>query len=140
MELGGRGERYLNVDDLAGLGTRQPYTAAALSLFLLSFLGLPVTAGFFAKLYIFTAAVKSNLIWLAVLMGVNSIIGAYYYLRVIVVMYMREGSAEAMAAAPRRFPMAVNVVLAVTAIGTVYFGLFPNQVLNFILQPNLIAR
>jgi len=84
--------------------------------------------------------VNSHLIWLAVLMAINSVIGAYYYLRVIVVMYMREGSAEAMAAPPVRFPAAVNVVLAVTAIGTVYFGLFPNQVLNFILQPNLIAR
>jgi NADH-quinone oxidoreductase subunit N len=73
-------------------------------------------------------------------MAINSIIGAYYYLRVIVVMYMREGSAEAMAAAPVRFPVAVNVVLAITGIGTVYFGLFPNQVLNLILQPNLIAR
>jgi NADH-quinone oxidoreductase subunit N len=111
-----------------------------LSLYLLSLLGLPVTAGFFGKFYIFKAAVNSHLIWLAVLMAINSIIGAYYYLRVIVVMYMREGSAEAMAAPAVRFPVAVNVVLAVTAIGTVYFGLFPNQVLNFILQPNLIAR
>ncbi|HEY4979516.1 MAG TPA: NADH-quinone oxidoreductase subunit N, partial [Candidatus Acidoferrum sp.] len=87
-DLGGRGERYLNVDDFAGLGTRQPFTAAALSLFLLSFLGLPITAGFFGKLYIFTAAIHSNLLWLAVLMAINSVIGAYYYLRIIVVMYM----------------------------------------------------
>jgi NADH-quinone oxidoreductase subunit N len=139
-EIGGTGEKNMTLDDYAGLSQRHPVAAAALSLYLLSLLGLPVTAGFFGKFYIFKAAVNSHLIWLAVLMGVNSIIGAYYYLRVIVVMYMREGSAEAMAAAPRRFPMAVNVVLAVTAIGTVYFGLFPNQVLNFILQPNLIGR
>jgi NADH-quinone oxidoreductase subunit N len=139
-EIGGMGEKNLTLDDYAGLAQRQPVVAAALSLYLLSLLGLPVTAGFFGKFYIFKAAVNSHLIWLAVLMAINSIIGAYYYLRVIVVMYMREGSAEAMAAAPVRFPVAVNVVLAVTAIGTVYFGLFPNQVLNFILQPNLIAR
>ena len=139
-EIGGMGEKNLTLDDYAGLAQRQPVAAAALSLYLLSLLGLPVTAGFFGKFYIFKAAVNSHLIWLAVLMAVNSVIGAYYYLRVIVVMYMREGSAEAMAAAPVRFPLAVNVVLAVTAIGTVYFGLFPNQVLNFILQPNLIAR
>jgi NADH-quinone oxidoreductase subunit N len=139
-EIGGMGEKNLTLDDYAGLAQRQPVAAAALSLYLLSLLGLPVTAGFFGKFYIFKAAVNSHLIWLAVLMAVNSVIGAYYYLRVIVVMYMREGSAEAMAAAPVRFPVAVNVVLAVTAIGTVYFGLFPNQVLNFILQPNLIAR
>lgn len=139
-EIGGTGEKNLTLDDYAGLAQRQPVAAAALSLYLLSLLGLPVTAGFFGKFYIFKAAVNSHLIWLAVLMAINSVIGAYYYLRVIVVMYMREGSAEAMAAAPVRFPVAVNVVLAVTAIGTVYFGLFPNQVLNFILQPNLIAR
>jgi NADH-quinone oxidoreductase subunit N len=139
-EIGGMGEKNLTLDDYAGLAQRQPVAAAALSLYLLSLLGLPVTAGFFGKFYIFKAAVNSHLIWLAILMAINSIIGAYYYLRVIVVMYMREGSAEAMAAAPVRFPVAVNVVLAVTAIGTVYFGLFPNQVLNFILQPNLIAH
>jgi NADH-quinone oxidoreductase subunit N len=139
-EIGGMGEKNLTLDDYAGLAQRQPVAAAVLSLYLLSLLGLPVTAGFFGKFYIFKAAVNSHLIWLAVLMAINSIIGAYYYLRVIVVMYMREGSAEAMAAAPVRFPVAVNVVLAVTAIGTVYFGLFPNQVLNLILQPNLIAR
>jgi NADH-quinone oxidoreductase subunit N len=139
-EIGGTGEKNLTLDDYAGLAQRQPVAAAALSLYLLSLLGLPVTAGFFGKFYIFKAAVNSHLIWLAVLMAINSIIGAYYYLRVIVVMYMREGSAEAMAAPAVRFPVAVNVVLAVTAIGTVYFGLFPNQVLNFILQPNLIAH
>jgi NADH-quinone oxidoreductase subunit N len=139
-EIGGMGEKNLTLDDYAGLAQRQPVAAAALSLYLLSLLGLPVTAGFFGKFYIFKAAVNSHLIWLAVLMAINSIIGAYYYLRVIVVMYMREGSAEAMAAARVRFPVTVNLVLAVTAIGTVYFGLFPNQVLNFILQPNLIAR
>jgi len=139
-EIGGMGEKNLTLDDYAGLAQRQPVAAAALSLYLLSLLGLPVTAGFFGKFYIFKAAVNSHLIWLAVLMAINSIIGAYYYLRVIVVMYMREGSAEAMAAPAVRFPVAVNVVLAITAIGTVYFGLFPNQVLNFILQPNLIAR
>jgi NADH-quinone oxidoreductase subunit N len=139
-EIGGTGEKNLTLEDYAGLAQRQPFAAAALSLFLLSLLGLPVTAGFFGKFYIFKAAVNSHLIWLAVIMGINSVIGAYYYLRLIVVMYMRDGSAELMAAPPVRFPVAVNVVLAIAAIGTVYFGLFPNQVLNFILQPNLIAR
>src|SRR6202040_1625794 len=94
-ELGGAGEKHLSLDDYAGLSERQPVVAAALSLYLLSLLGLPVTAGFFGKFYIFKAAVNSHLLWLAVLMAVNSIIGSYYYLRVIVVMYMRESSAEA---------------------------------------------
>src|SRR4030088_2354924 len=93
-ELGGLGEKHLSLEDYAGLGQRQPVAAAVLSLFLLSLLGLPVTAGFFGKFYIFKAAVNSHLIWLAVLMAINSVIGAYYYLRLIVVMYMREPSVE----------------------------------------------
>src|SRR5580700_3799724 len=78
-DLGGRGERYLTLDDFAGLGTRQPFAAAAMTLFLLSLLGMPITAGFFGKFYVFKAAINSNLIWLAVIMAINSIIGAYYY-------------------------------------------------------------
>src|SRR5205814_4055163 len=138
-QLGGAGEKHLALDDYAGLGQRQPFAAAIFSLFLLSLLGLPVTAGFFGKFYVFKAAVNSHLIWLAVLMAVNSVIGAYYYLRLIVVMYMREPSKEA-APGVVGFPFAVNLVLALTALGTVYFGLFPNQVLSFVLQSNLLAR
>jgi NADH-quinone oxidoreductase subunit N len=139
-QLGGAGEKHLLLDDYAGLGRRQPLVAAALTLFLLSLLGLPVTAGFFGKFYVFKAAVNSHLIWLAVLMAINSVIGAYYYFRLIVVMYMREPSAEAAVPAVVGFPATVNVVLAVTAIGTVYFGLFPNQVLSYVLQPNLLGH
>jgi NADH-quinone oxidoreductase subunit N len=139
-QLGGAGEKYLSLDDYAGLGQRQPVVAAALSLFLLSLLGLPVTAGFFGKFYVFKAAVSSHLIWLAVLMAINSVIGAYYYLRLIVVMYMREPGAEAASLAPARFPLTVNLVLIVAVAGTVYFGLFPNQVLRFILQPSLLGN
>src|SRR5438067_2094389 len=139
-QLGGTGEKNLSLDDYAGLSQRQPWIAAALSVYLLSLLGLPVTAGFFGKFYIFKAAVNSHLLWLAVLMAINSVIGAYYYLRVIVVMYMRESSAEAASAPPVGFPLTVNFVLALTVAGTLYFGLFPNQVLNFILQPTLLGH
>src|SRR6266705_2142696 len=89
-QLGGTGEKHLSLDDYGGLSQRQPFVSAALSVYLLSLLGLPVTAGFFGKFYIFKAAVNSHLLWLAVLMAINSVIGAYYYLRVIGVMYMRE--------------------------------------------------
>src|SRR5882672_7004612 len=139
-QLGGAGEKNLSLDDYAGLSQRQPIVAAMLSIYLLSLLGLPVTAGFFGKFYIFKAAVNSHLLWLAVLMAINSIIGAYYYLRVIVLMYMREPSAESAAAAPVGFPLTVNVVLAVTAIGTILFGVMPNPVINFILQPTLFGH
>jgi NADH-quinone oxidoreductase subunit N len=138
-QLGGKDEKYVTLEDYAGLSQRHPIAAAALSLFLLSLLGLPVTAGFFGKFYIFKAAVNSNLIWLAVLMAVNSIIGAYYYLKVIVAMYMREPAEDSASTAPIAFPVTVNIVLAITAIGTVYFGLFPNQVLRLLLEKTLIG-
>jgi NADH-quinone oxidoreductase subunit N len=139
-QLGGAGEKNLSLDDYAGLSQRQPWVAAALSVYLLSLLGLPITAGFFGKLYIFKAAVNSHLLWLAVLMAINSVIGAYYYFRLIVVMYMRESSAEATALGPVRFPLGVSVVLFVTFTGTILFGVYPNPVLNFILQPTLLGR
>src|SRR6267142_681816 len=138
-QLGGADEQHVSLDDYAGLGQRQPWVAAALSVFLLSLLGLPVTAGFFGKFYIFTAAVHSKLIWLAILMAVNSIIGAYYYLRLIVVMYMHEPKSEA-AAAPVRFPVTASIVLWITVAGTIYLGLAPSRTLNFLLdQKSLIG-
>jgi NADH-quinone oxidoreductase subunit N len=138
-QLGGKGEKLTSLEDYSGLAQRQPVAAAVLSLFLLSLLGLPITAGFFGKFYVFKAAVHSNLIWLAVLMAINSVIGAYYYLRVIVVMYMREPSAEMIAAGPVRFPISVNIVLLLSAAGTIYFGLYPNHALGFLLHRTLIG-
>ena len=141
-ELGGRGERYVTVDDLAGLATRQPFTAATLTIFLLSLLGLPITAGFLGKLYIFTAALNSNLYWLAVLMAINSVIGAYYYFRVIVVMYMREYKGPLPADAPAGLSATALMVVAVTVIATIYLGLWPNQILSLLTSQNpmLTAR
>jgi NADH-quinone oxidoreductase subunit N len=138
-QLGGKDEKYVTLEDYAGLSQRHPWAAAALSLFLLSLLGLPVTAGFFGKFYVFKAAINSKLIWLAILMALNSVIGAYYYLKVIVAMYMRDSSEDAAAAKPMSFPLTVNIVLAVSAIGTIYFGLFPNQVLRLLLEKTLIG-
>jgi NADH-quinone oxidoreductase subunit N len=138
-QLGGKDEKYVTLEDYAGLSERHPWAAAALSLFLLSLLGLPVTAGFFGKFYVFKAAVNANLIWLAVLMAVNSIIGAYYYFKVIVAMYMREPAQDSAATAPIAFPVTVNIVLAISALGTLYFGLFPNQALRLLLEKTLIG-
>ena len=137
-EIGGKGETYQTLDDFAGLGTRQPFAAAAMTLFLLSLLGMPITAGFFGKFYVFKAAINSKLIWLAVLMTINSAIGAYYYLRVIVVMYMREHEGDVPAdAAPSLSPTAAMVVV-VAALATLYLGLLPNHVLGIVLSQNLI--
>ncbi len=138
-QIGGAGEKHVSIDDYAGLGQRQPWVAATLSIFLLSLLGLPITAGFFGKLYIFTAALDSHLVWLAVLMAVNSVIGSYYYFRLIVIMYMREPTAEIAELPLVRFPATVVIVLIVTAISTIGLGLFPNYILQFISQPTLLG-
>jgi len=136
-QLGGAGERHVQIDDLTGLARNQPAVAACLSLFLLSLLGLPITAGFLGKFYIFNAALESNLIWLAILLALNSVIGSYYYLRVIVVMYMREPAAE-IAAVP--IPWTLSIVLWIAAAGTVYVGLFPARIIGFAAKAALNIR
>jgi NADH-quinone oxidoreductase subunit N len=130
-QLGGAGERHIEIEDFTGLARRQPAMAACLSLFLLSLLGLPVTAGFLGKFYVFGAALDSNLIWLAILLALNSVIGAYYYLRVMVTMYMREPKKE-IAAEP--VPWTLSIVLWIAAAGTVFVGLFPTRVIDFAAQ------
>jgi NADH-quinone oxidoreductase subunit N len=136
-QLGGAGEKHVSLDDYAGLGQRQPWVAASLTVFLLSLLGLPVTAGFFGKFYIFTAAIHAKLIWLAILMAVNSVIGAYYYLRLVIIMYMHESKPDA--ATTVKFPLTATIVLFVTVAGTLYFGLAPTKTLTFLNQKTLIG-
>jgi NADH-quinone oxidoreductase subunit N len=137
-QLGGAEEEHISLEDYAGLGQRQPWVAASLTVFLLSLLGLPVTAGFFGKFYIFTAAVHSKLIWLAILMAANSVIGAYYYFRFIIIMYMHEAKPEA-AVTTVKFPLTATIVLFVTVAGTLYFGLAPTKALTFLNQKTLIG-
>jgi NADH-quinone oxidoreductase subunit N len=127
-QLGGEAERHLDLEDFYGLASRRPIAAACFSLFLLSLLGLPITAGFLGKFYIFDAALASHLIWLAVFLAINSVIGAYYYLRVIVAMYMREPNRTFSAV---RTSWALTIVLLIAAAGTFYLGLFPGRVMAF---------
>ena len=127
-QLGGESDSHVDLEDFYGLGSRRPLAAACFSLFLLSLLGLPITAGFLGKLYIFDAALASHLVWLAVLLAINSVIGSYYYLRVIVAMYMREPQ-RTFIATPMSW--ALTLVLLITAAGTFYLGLFPGRVMDF---------
>ena len=124
--LGQQGEQRLEIKDYAGLGMRQPVLAACFSLFLLSLLGLPATAGFLGKFFAFQAALDSRVIWLVVIAAINSVIGAYYYLRVIVSMYFWEPSKDYF---PTAVAPALGVALFVAAFGTLYLGLFPARVL-----------
>lgn len=84
----------IQTDNLAGFAKNQPLLALCLSIFLFSLAGLPPTLGFFGKLYLFSSAVNEGLIWLALWGVINSVISAFYYLRPIVMMYMREGDCD----------------------------------------------
>ena len=124
----GAGERYVNLDDYAGLGRRSPLLAATLTIFLLSLIGIPMTGGFFAKFYVFSAALQANLVGLTILGVLNSAVGAYYYLRIIVMMYMRESREELPAT---RVPAALGAALAISIAGTLYLGILPGRVLEY---------
>ncbi|MFZ0773684.1 MAG: NADH-quinone oxidoreductase subunit N [Candidatus Sulfotelmatobacter sp.] len=122
------GERYVTLEDYEGLGRSSPLLAATLTIFLLSLIGIPMTGGFFAKFYVFSAAVKANLIWLTIIGVLNSGIGAYYYLRIIVMMYMRESRKE-VPVAP--VPYALRLALICCIAATLYLGIFPGRVLQY---------
>jgi NADH-quinone oxidoreductase subunit N len=122
------GERYVTLEDYEGMGRSSPMLAAMLTVFLLSLIGIPMTGGFFAKFYVFSAAVKANLIWLTVIGVLNSGIGAYYYLRILVMMYMRESRKEVPVDQPT---LALRIAIAVCLLATIYLGIFPNWTLRY---------
>ena len=122
------GERYVTLEDYEGLGRSSPLLAATLTIFLLSLIGIPMTGGFLAKFYVFSSSIQANLIWLTIIGVLNSGVGAYYYLRIIVMMYMREARKEVPVT---RVPIPLGVALATCLAATLYLGLFPNSVLQY---------
>ena len=123
-----QGERYVTIEDYAGLGKRSPVLAAVFTMFLLSLIGIPAFGGFFAKFYVFSAALQQNLVGLVIIGVINSAIAAYYYLRIIVVMYMREPREE-VPVAP--IPLGLGTALALSLAATIYLGVLPNRVLEY---------
>jgi NADH-quinone oxidoreductase subunit N len=121
------GKEPVSSEDLAGLAERRPALAAALAVFLVSLTGIPVTAGFVGKFYLFNAAVAAGWIWLAVAAVVMSVVSAYYYLGVVVAMYMRAPAAEDRWAAVS--PSAA-FALAVAAAVTLLLGVWPAPLLS----------
>jgi NADH-quinone oxidoreductase subunit N len=109
----------------AGLGRRSPWAAVLLSLFLLSLTGIPGTAGFIGKFYVFSAMVQVDLWWLAVIGVVLSAVSAYYYLRVVIYMFFREPEEELQLRAPISGSM--GAALALTAAATVLIGIIPSK-------------
>jgi NADH-quinone oxidoreductase subunit N len=130
---GSRGREAVSYEDLSGLGRRHPAAALAFSLFLLSLAGIPPTAGFFGKWLVFRAAIDGGFYALAILAFINSVIGAYYYLRVLVYMYMREPAAGAPVAVPMRSGY-VSTALVVSALLVLGLGLAPTSYVDMAVQ------
>jgi NADH-quinone oxidoreductase subunit N len=126
--LGGNGELSTQIEDYTGLAYIRPGSAACLTLFLLSLAGFPTTAGFFGKFFLFRAAIHSHLIGLTIIALLNSVVSVYYYLRLVVAMYMREGTTRA---STDSLPIALRAAMAVSVVGIFYLGLFPNLFLGF---------
>ena len=121
------GDRRTETEDYRGIGFQSPALSLTLSLFLLSLLGVPLTAGFMGKVLVFSEALGQGYRWLVVIGVLNTAISVYYYLRLIVVMFFRERTTEWRAP---RIPVSVALVLVLTVGGVLYLGLFPGQVIN----------
>jgi NADH-quinone oxidoreductase subunit N len=131
------GDRRTEIEDYNGIGFRAPALAFTLTLFLLSLLGVPLTAGFMGKVMVFRAALnlsaQSGRFTILVVIGVlNTAVSVYYYLRLVVVMFFRERTS---AWTPPRVPASIAVALVLTVAGVLLLGLFPGRILNAFRGP-----
>jgi NADH-quinone oxidoreductase subunit N len=129
--LSKKGREYVELDDFAGIGFRYPWIGATMSIFLLSLAGFPPTAGFLAKFYVFSAAVRANLVPLVIIGVLASLISVFYYLRIVVFMYMREPERQIDIAVENP---ALFLVLFLCLYGVLQLGIFPGNVLIVIKQ------
>jgi len=129
--VGALGKRGETLDGYRGLAAQRPGTAALMLLFLLSLTGIPPTAGFAAKFFVILSAVRAGHAGLAVLAVACSVVTAFIYMRVAVLMYMQEPEEPA----PSRFPVAVTAALAVAALVTLIGGIFPGSVVPWAVSP-----
>jgi NADH-quinone oxidoreductase subunit N len=133
-----KGDQKVSIDDFTGLGFRQPVLAAALSTFMLSLAGIPLTAGFAGKFFIFRAAIESDFLWLAIIGVINSAVSVYYYLRVIVVMYMKDSTTEEFPYIPIS-PAAASVIL-IAVCGVLLLGVEPEALITLARRSALSLR
>ena len=117
-------------DDLAGYGKRNPLLALLMTLFIFSLVGLPLTGGFIGKLQIFSAALQEGWVWLTVIGILNSALSVYYYLRVVMFMYMREGALPEGTVLTGKTSGFAFAGLIGTAVAVLYLGVFPDQILE----------
>jgi NADH-quinone oxidoreductase subunit N len=120
------GRMLEGINDLAGLSRTQPGLALALAIFMFAMAGIPPTAGFFGKLYIFLAAIDEHLVGLAIIGVVTSVVGAFYYLRIVKVMYFDEPAG----AFDRPLAPELKAMLLVTAVVTLFFFLLPDPIVG----------
>ncbi|MEQ1844972.1 MAG: NADH-quinone oxidoreductase subunit N [Nitrospira sp.] len=124
----------VDIEDFTGLAKRHPVAALLMLIFMVSLAGIPPTAGFIGKLYVFMSAVEAGLPWLAAVALIFAVISAYYYLRLVMVMYMREPS-DLSSTSPRMvMSPALSIVLACAVAGVVIFGIYPNPLVNFAMH------
>lgn len=121
-------DRLTLIDDYRGLAFRSPLLGGAMAFFLISLIGIPFTGGFFGKFYVFTAAIHSGFIWLAILGLINSGFACFYYLRVVTALYTRPAENAPVASVPRpTVPLLFAILL--TAAATLILGIVPGKVL-----------
>jgi NADH-quinone oxidoreductase subunit N len=119
------------LDELAGLGRSMAWPALLMTLFMLSLTGIPPTAGFWGKFYFFTAVVRADLTWLAIVAVIMSSVSAFYYLRVVWYLFFRDApEGEEAAPEPAASQLGVGAAVAVCAAGVLLIGLFPGPVLR----------
>ncbi|HRP93669.1 MAG TPA: NADH-quinone oxidoreductase subunit N [Ignavibacteriaceae bacterium] len=126
----GKDETNLNINSYAGLGSRKPLLAALLSVVMFSLAGIPPFAGFFGKYYIFIAAIKANLTWLAILGVISSAISIYFYLRIVVLMYFKSSENEIVIEDSRNSMLAI--IFSVLVI--ILLGIFPGTLIDLITR------
>lgn len=126
----GKDETNLSINSYAGMGTRKPLLAALLAIIMFSLAGIPPFAGFFGKYYIFIAAIKSNLTWLAILGVISSAISVYFYLRIVVLMYFKSSENEFAIESSNNTMLAI--ILSVLLV--ILLGVFPGTFLDLITK------
>jgi NADH-quinone oxidoreductase subunit N len=131
IALGGPGHEVLDLDDLAGVGRRYPWIGGIFAVILVSLAGFPPTGGFLAKFYVFSAAVRAGHLALALVGVLTSLVSVYYYLRIVVVMFMKEPDQEPVVDAENP---AVYLVLLVCLYAVLQLGLFPGNIVTLIHQ------
>ena len=121
------GDRRTAIEDYRGIGFESPVLAFSLSLFMLSLLGMPLTAGFMGKIVVFGAAIDQQFYGLVIVGVLNTAVSAYYYLRLIIVMFFGE---RTMVWTAPKIPVGVGLALVITVLGVLYLGIFPGRVIN----------